>query len=113
MHEQSIVENLLAVALEHAEKAKATRIRRIFLVVGDLSGVVEESVTLYFNFLRQNTLAAEAELFFMHIPAQVRCRNCDNIFSPEKLDYHCPRCKQEQIEIVGGNELYIESLEVE
>ncbi len=113
MHEQSIVENLLAVVLEHAEKAHAARVRRVFVVVGDLSGVVEESVTFYFNFLSQNTLAAGADLFFMHIPAQVRCRNCDTIFSPEKLNYHCPSCNEEKIEIVGGNELYIESLEVE
>jgi Zn finger protein HypA/HybF involved in hydrogenase expression len=46
MHEQSIVESLLALALENAEKAKASKIRRIYLVVGELSGVVEELVLL-------------------------------------------------------------------
>jgi hydrogenase nickel incorporation protein HypA/HybF len=113
MHEQSIVENILAVALEHAEKAQAKKILRIYLVVGDLSGVVEEGVTFYFNFLSKDTIAAEASLFFMHIPAQLRCRNCDTIFTPERLDFHCPTCKEQQVDIVGGRELYIENLEVE
>jgi Zn finger protein HypA/HybF involved in hydrogenase expression len=31
MHEQSIVESLLALAIENAEKAKASRILRIFV----------------------------------------------------------------------------------
>jgi hydrogenase nickel incorporation protein HypA/HybF len=113
MHEQSIVESLLAMALENAEKAKASRILRIYLVVGELSGVVEEAVNFYFSILSKDTIAADASIFFMQIPARVRCRNCDTVFNPEKLDFHCPECNEQKVEIIGGRELYIESLEVE
>ena len=113
MHEQSIVESLLALALENAEKANATRIVRIYLVVGEFSGVVEEAVDFYFSFLSKNTIAADASLFYNRVPAKVRCRNCDEIFTPEKLDFHCPRCEEQQVEIVAGRELYIDSMEVE
>jgi hydrogenase nickel incorporation protein HypA/HybF len=113
MHEQSIVEALLALAIGKAEEARASRILRIYLVVGELSGVVEESVNFYFSFLSKDTIAAQASLFFMRTPARLRCRNCDTIFSPVRLDFHCPNCKEQQVEIIGGRELYIESLEVE
>jgi hydrogenase nickel incorporation protein HypA/HybF len=113
MHELSIVESLLALALKNANKAKASKILKINVVVGELSGVVDESLSLYFNFLSKDTIAAQANLVFTHKPAQLRCRNCDTIFSPEKLDYHCPNCKEQNVEMVGGNELYLESLEVE
>jgi len=113
MHEQSIVESLLALAIENAERAKANKILRIYLVVGELSGVVEESVNFYFNFLSRDTIAAQASLFFMNTPAQLRCRNCNTIFTPERLDFHCPDCRDQQIEIIGGRELYIDSMEVE
>ena len=113
MHEQSIVESLLAIALENAEKAKATKISRIYLVVGELSGVVDESVEFYFAFLSRGTIADGASLFFMHVPAQLRCRNCGNIFLPEKMSLNCPNCKEQQVEIVSGRELYIDSLDVE
>lgn len=113
MHEQSIVASLLDLALEKAAKAGAGKICRIYLVVGELSGVVEESVNFYFNFLREGTIAAEASLFFMRTPAELRCRNCGTVFIAEKLDFHCPDCHQEQVEIVGGRELYIDSMEVE
>lgn len=113
MHEQSIVESILALALENAEKANANRILKIYLVVGELSGVVDEAVEFYFNFLAKNTIAAEATLSFKHIPVQLRCRKCNAIFSPDKLDLSCPDCKEQQVEIVAGRELYIDSLEVD
>ena len=113
MHEQSIVESLLAVSLEHAEKANANRIVKINFVVGELSGVLDDAVSFYFNFLSRNTIAAQASLSFKHVPAQLRCRNCDRVFLPEKMDLHCPECAEQKVEIVSGRELYVDSMEVE
>jgi len=113
MHEQSIVESLLALAIKNAEKEKASKILRIYLVVGELSGVVDESVDFYFSLLSKDTIAAQASLFFTYVPARLRCRNCNMIFSPKNFDFHCPQCKKEQVEIMGGRELYIDSMEVE
>lgn len=113
MHEQSIVESMLAVALENAERANASRILKINLIVGDLSGVVDEAMNFYFSFLSKDTIAAQAVLSFKHIPARLRCRNCDIVFSAEQFDFRCPDCREPQVEIIGGRELYIESLEVE
>jgi len=113
MHEQSIVESILSLALENAGKAQANRILKINLVVGELSGVVDEAAEFYFNFLSRNTIAAEAQLSFTHIPMQLRCRSCNTVFTPEKMELNCPNCKAQQIEIIAGRELYIESLEVD
>lgn len=113
MHEQSIVENLMAIALESAKNASATKIYKINVVVGELSGAVEESMNFYFSFLRKDTIAAEAELVFTHKPAVLLCRKCNIDFMPEKMDFRCPQCKEPQVEIIGGRELYIESLEAE
>jgi len=113
MHEQSIVESLLAIAIENAEKAKANKILRIYLVVGELSGVVEGSVDFYFSFLSKDTIAAQASIFYNRIPVTLRCRNCDKVFTPENLNFHCPDCTEQQVEIISGRELYIDSIEVE
>ncbi|MBN1569735.1 MAG: hydrogenase maturation nickel metallochaperone HypA [Acidobacteria bacterium] len=113
MHEQSIVESLLALALENAEKAKARKIISINLVVGDYTGIVDDAVSFYFGFLSKNTIAAGAKIHFMHVPGQMRCRDCDLIFPLQKRDFRCPKCDGKRIEIVGGRELYIENMEVE
>ncbi len=113
MHEQSIVESLLALALEKAEKANARKISSIGLVVGDYTGVMEDAVDLYFGFLSKDTIAAGAKIHYTHVPGQLRCRDCDILFPLQKNDYHCPRCSGRRVEIVGGRELYIENMEVE
>jgi hydrogenase nickel incorporation protein HypA/HybF len=113
MHELSIVESLLSVAIESAEKAQASRVFKIYVAIGDLSGVVEDSVNFYFGFLSEKTIAAGATIVFMRKQAKLRCRECEIVFSPEKLDFHCPGCGGQQVDIIGGRELYIDRLEVE
>jgi hydrogenase nickel incorporation protein HypA/HybF len=113
MHEQSIVENLLALALENAQQANATKIHKINVVIGELSGAVDESMDFYFNFLRKDTIAAEAVLAYTHVPAQLRCRKCSKVFTAKDMDFGCPECKEAEVDIVGGRELYLESMEVE
>ena len=113
MHEQNICESLLALAIKHAEQANATRVLRIYLVVGEYSGVVDESVDFYFRLLSKGTIAEGAGICFMHISARFRCRNCDTVFTPERLSLRCPNCNEQQVEIASGKEMYIESLEVE
>jgi len=51
MHEYSITQSLLELALAKANEAKASRITRINLVIGEMSGVVAECVQTYFDLL--------------------------------------------------------------
>jgi hydrogenase nickel incorporation protein HypA/HybF len=113
MHEQSIVESILTMALTNAEKAKAGKILSIKLIVGDYTGIVEDSVNFYFGFLSKNTIAAGATIHYTHVTGQLRCRDCDILFPLQKRSYQCPQCNGSRMEIVGGRELYIESMEVE
>ena len=113
MHEQSIVASLLSTAFKNAAKEKASKILRICLVVGDLSGLEEEAVNFYFGFVSRNTIAAEANISYTHVPLELRCRECEIIFRPEKYDLHCPNCQEQQVDIVAGRELYIDTIEVE
>ena len=99
--------------LEKANTAKAGRVSKINLVIGELSGIVDESVEFYFGFLGKDTIAAQASLSFQHPPIQLRCRNCGTVFSPNNLDWTCPDCQEKKIEIVSGRECYVESIEVE
>ena len=82
MHELAVTEEILRVALEHAERAQATRITDIHLVIGALSTIVDDSMQFYFDFLSPDTIAAGAKLHFERIPARLRCRQCEHEFEP-------------------------------
>lgn len=112
MHELSVTQSVLDIALAHAERAGANRIVRIDIAVGELSGIIGESVQFYFDFVSKNTLAEGAELVFRKVPAQFRCKACGSVYEPGDSDWTCPVCEELLPEAVGGRELSVESIEV-
>jgi hydrogenase nickel incorporation protein HypA/HybF len=113
MHELGVTQNILQIALEHAQKAGAGKIHRIHLVIGGLSGVVHESVQFYFDFVSKDTLAEGAQLVFKRVPARFRCRKCAEEFEFQGENWNCPACQAPGPDIISGREFYLESLEVE
>ena len=113
MHEYSITESILSLALNKAKEANAVKITRINLVVGELSGVVAECVQFYFDHISKKTLADSASLVFTTRPTQVRCHKCNKVFTPANGDWSCPECRETGMDIVSGRECYMESIEVE
>ncbi len=112
MHELSITQSILSIALEKANEIKSGKITRINVTLGELSGVVDECVKFYFDFLSKDTIASGASLGFEKPPVQLRCRNCGNVFSKND-DWTCPDCREQKIEVVSGRECYVNSIEVE
>ena len=113
MHELAITQNILDLALDEAKAVQANRISKINLVVGELSGVVSDSVEFYFDFMRKDGLAADATLEFTMVPAQLKCRDCQTEFNPQDSLWICPDCKSINIDVLAGRDCYIESIEVE
>jgi hydrogenase nickel incorporation protein HypA/HybF len=113
MHELSVTEHLLDITLEHARNANAERVLKINLVIGDLSSFVGESIQFYFDILSEGTKAEKASLSISRIPAKVRCRPCHHEFTPEGMNWVCPRCGGFIEDVLSGREFYVESIEVE
>ena len=113
MHESTITQNLLNTVLDEAKKARAQKVTSIHVVVGELSGVVSDCVQFYFDVLKRDTAAAEATLDFTLVPAQLQCRDCHTEFHPQDALWVCPSCGSNSVDIKGGRDCYIESIEVE
>ena len=113
MHELGITESIINIALDKAREAEVSRIAEISLVIGELSGFVPDCIEFYFNSLSKGTIAEEATLNFKVAPAQFCCRDCSTAFQPQDTLYTCPKCQSHSLEIAGGRELYVESIEVE
>lgn len=113
MHELAITQSMLDLVLKEAKKAGGKTVGKVNLVIGEMSGVVDECVKFYFELLSKDTIAMGAALSFKRVPMQARCRNCGELFIPKEFDWSCPSCQNSQMEIVAGNELYIETIEVE
>jgi hydrogenase nickel incorporation protein HypA/HybF len=114
MHELSITQSILDIALRHAQRAGAGRIRAINLVIGELTGFVDDSIQFYFDFLSKDTLAQGAQLNFERVAARVRCQACGVEYAPPDARlWACPECEALGSEVIAGREFSVASIEVE
>ena len=106
-------ESVVDIAVNEAEKAGAQKITEIKLVIGELSSVVDESVSMYFDIIAKDTLAEGARLSFRRIPVQFRCNSCGLLYDKAGSSFDCPACGSIGTTTGVGKEFYIESIEVE
>ena len=106
------MQDVIALALQHAEGRNARRIHRISLRVGALSGVVPEALTFAFDIVAKGTMADGARLEIEPAPAVCHCAGCDTDFSSSDPFCECPRCGVPSLDVRAGKELMLTSLEV-
>lgn len=114
MHELAVTEQVLTIALRHAAAAQATKITHIHLVAGQLSSIVDDSVQFYWHLIAAGTIAEEAVLSFERRPARMRCLACHAQFAlADQRDFTCSACGSPDIVVMGGDELLLDSMEIE
>ena len=113
MHELPITESILEIALRHAQAANASHITNIYLVIGQLASVVDESVQFYWDIVARGTLAEGATLHFRRIPTTLNCSQCEHQYQPSGSDFACPLCDCTRFTVVSGQEFYVEAIDVE
>jgi hydrogenase nickel incorporation protein HypA/HybF len=114
MHELSVTQSVLDIVLRHAKQSHACRVLGINLVIGDLTGFVDESIQFYFDFMSKETLAEGARLNFERVPAKVRCTSCSAVYiPPDSRLWACPECEALGGEIISGREFSVASIEIE
>jgi hydrogenase nickel incorporation protein HypA/HybF len=109
MHELSVTESILEIALRHSGEQ---RITGLHLVIGELSTLIDESVQFYWDIVSEGTPAAGATLHFRRVPGQLTCQTCGHSYSPRQ-SLPCPACGSEDIRVVAGEEFYLEAIDVE
>ncbi|HSJ08472.1 MAG TPA: hydrogenase maturation nickel metallochaperone HypA [Longimicrobiales bacterium] len=114
MHELPATQGILDVALDAARDAGAVRVTSIDVVVGDLTSFVDDSVQFYFDVLSRGTPAEGAVLRMLRRRGIARCSSCAESYEvTPPLEPVCARCGSFAIDITGGREFYIDSIEVD
>ena len=113
MHELSVTESLLKIAVEHAEKANARRVTDLHIVIGDLASMVDESIQFYWDIIARETIAEGATLHFRRVPAELQCNTCSEKYYPTDRELVCRKCGGAGARIITGEEFFLESIDVE
>jgi len=114
MHELSITQSILEIALRHGVQAQATKITDLHLIIGQLSSVVDDSVQFYWDMIAKDTLAEGSTLHFTRIPARLECQECGQTYTLEDSQLEgCPACESTKVKVIAGKEFQLESIEIE
>ena len=113
MHELSVTESILEISLRHANKANAKRITNLYLVIGQLASIVDDSVQFYWDIVSEGTLADGALLHFRRVPATLSCLECNHQYNPGNDGFSCPKCKSERVKVISGEEFFMEAIDIE
>jgi hydrogenase nickel incorporation protein HypA/HybF len=112
MHELSIAQALADQVEDTATTENASRVVRIVVVMGVLSGADPEAVRGAFSLVAEGTVAAGAELIIEQVAARVRCRACGHEAQTDAYFMGCAACGSRDVELVTGRELNIKSIEL-
>jgi hydrogenase nickel incorporation protein HypA/HybF len=110
MHELSIADSLVSIAVRHAG---GRRVAVVEVAVGELRQVSPDALEFAFELCAEGTLAEGAELRLERVPVTVACRDCAAESSADDLPFTCAACGGLDVEVVAGEELQVEALELE
>lgn len=113
MHEVSICQGLVKVVLDELAKRAipAGALRQVHVVAGALHQIVPDALVLAYELLTRDTPAAGSQLALRMLPLAARCSSCGWHGAIEPPIFLCGACGG-GIELEGGDELYVEDLEV-
>ena len=110
MHELAIADSVVRIACAHADGRRVTRVE---LKVGHLRQVVPSALEFAFALVAEGTELAGAELVMDAVPAAGRCRSCGADTPLPGFPLCCARCGGFDVEVLQGEELLVDSLEIE
>ena len=113
MHEYSVVQALLEQIEDVAEQNEASKVTKIVVKIGVMSGIEAHLLEIAFNTFKEKTICDGAE-FVMNIQTlKIRCNSCLRESELEKIHYCCQVCGSTDITVIDGEDMFLMSLEME
>jgi hydrogenase nickel incorporation protein HypA/HybF len=113
MHEMSLTEGVVEILREEARKQGFSRVKTVWLEIGDLSSVEPQAMEFCFEAATRGTLAEGARLEIIRTPGQGWCLDCGKTVALAERFGACPECGHFHVQMTGGDEMRVKELEVE
>lgn len=113
MHEFSIVNALMSMCENSAKEHNATKITKVEVKIGKLSGVEPHLLEISFNTFKEDTICHEAE-FVIHLQDLViECNTCKKQSTLQENEFKCLTCNSTDVNVLNGEEMLLMHLEME
>lgn len=113
MHELSIAQSILDIVNQNLPADNNTRVKSVKVRIGKLSNVLPDSLRFCFEAITKDSDFENTELLINIIPITIECKDCEKHSEISDYVFACPACSSSNIQVVGGNDLNIEEIEIE
>ena len=113
MHELGIASGIFDIVKQYVPEQRAAQVRRVRVRVGEMAGVVPDSLLMCFGAVVADTPYRLAVLDIEHVPMKGECADCGAAFAMVQPVFRCPSCQGIHVSLVSGRELLVNDVEVE
>jgi hydrogenase nickel incorporation protein HypA/HybF len=114
MHEATMADSILRMASEVARREKIRNVKRVDVIIGELHHVVAGVLRTHYEIGKADFPAlSRSKLRIRTRKARIACRHCRKKSALTAVSFLCPSCGSAQIEVIGGMELHLASIEGE
>ncbi len=111
MHEIGMLYQIAETSTKFAEDNDIKEVKGINVEVGELSGVLPDIFTEYFDYVAgQYPRIHNAKLHLDMIRAEGLCCDCNCLYDVSKQEGICPRCGSREKKMLGGTDIRLRSL---
>jgi len=113
MHELSIAQSIVDIVLQYLPKEDGVTVRNVTLRLGEMAGVVPDSLEFCFSAITEGTRLKGAVLQIEHVPLTAHCNACGRDGEIEPTLFRCSWCGGTSLTILSGRELQVREIEVD
>ncbi len=113
MHELSIAENIVEIAVSHLRRDGGSIVKEIELEIGTLSGIEIDALTFAMDAVTKNTPLQNAEVRILTVQGRLRCDVCSVEFDVEDFFSPCPSCGSFENITLQGEEMRVKTMLVQ
>lgn len=116
MHEMALMGDILLLIEKDLEKRNLDRVKRIDLIIGELSNVLPDAIELAFDVYKAQGIPFidnDSQLTIIREKAKAKCLSCDVEYEPDQRLAICPVCQFPSGQLISGETFRIESYEGE
>ncbi|MGD0337527.1 MAG: hydrogenase maturation nickel metallochaperone HypA [Bacteroidota bacterium] len=112
MHELSIAQNIIDIVRQYLPVEGPQQVRIVKVRIGEMAGVVPDSLDFCFNAIIGSTPLEGAALVIEHIPVVIHCMQCGKEHLLDHSAFYCQFCDSTDVRMISGNELQVVEIEV-
>jgi len=112
MHELSIAQNIVEIVSQSVPANELENVTTIKLKIGEMAGVVSDSLEFGFMAITSETGLENAKLQIEKVPFVFKCNECGKKSGNEFGMTICPLCGGSDTTIISGMEIQVIEVEV-